>query len=136
MNITNTKTIKNSRSYSHNFQQKIIDSNIYPDRYKYSDNRVPPKSDNLKEMDEILIQSRFFLLLLQFSNKNFEEFQEANIYISKKNKAIKIMILIIKDKIKNGRYIEKDILFINLKFLTNNIFTVTKPDLYYSICFE
>ena len=72
--ITNTKTTENSKSYSRNFQQKFIDDDVYSNKYKYFDSRVSLKSNNLKEINEILIQSRFFLLPLQFFNKNFKEF--------------------------------------------------------------
>ena len=57
-------------------------------------------------------------------------------YISKENKITKIVILIIKDKIKDKKYIKEDVLFINLTFLINNIFIIVKLDLYINIHFK
>ena len=41
------------------------------------------------------------------------------------------MILIIKDKIKDDKYVKEDVLFTNLTSLTNDILITTKSNLYY-----
>lgn len=130
-NATSTKTTESSGLYSHNFQQKLIDNNIYPNRYKYPDGRAPPKPDNLKEIDEILIQSRPSLSPSRFSNENFEDFQEADAHVSKENKATRTVIPIIEGKILDDKCIEGEILFTKLAPLTNDTLTAAKPDLYY-----
>jgi hypothetical protein len=130
-NTINTKTTKSSRPYSCNFQQNLINSGVYPNRYKYPDGRVLLKPDNLKEINEILIQPRPSLSPSQFSNKNFEEFQEADVYISKENKVTKTVILIIKGKIIDHKCIEGDVLFTNLTPLTDDLLILTKSDLYH-----
>lgn len=43
------------------------------------------------------------------------------------------MILIIKDKIKDSKYVKEDVLFINLISLTNDTLTTVKSDLYYDV---
>ena len=128
---TNTKTTESSGPYSRNFQQKLIDNGIYPERYKYPDGRVLPKPDNLKEINEILLQSRPSLSPSRFSNENFEEFQEADAHISKENKATKTVIPVIEGKITDNKCVEGDVLFTNLTPLTNDMLTAAKPDLYY-----
>jgi hypothetical protein len=131
-NTTNIKTTKSSRPYSRNFQQNLINGGVYPDRYKYPDGQVLLKPDNLKEINEILIQPRPSLSPSRFSNENFKEFQEADAYISKENKVTKTVILIIEGKIINHKYVEGDVLFINLTPLTDDLLTSAKPDLYHS----
>lgn len=130
-NTTNTKTTESSGPYSRNFQQKLIDSGIYPGGYEYPDGRIPLKPDNLKEINHRLTQSRSSLSPTKFSNKNFEEFQRADAHISKENKATKTVIPIIEGKITDDKCVEGEILFTNLKPLTNDMFTAAKPDLYY-----
>ncbi|KAL9120286.1 MAG: hypothetical protein Q9187_003157 [Circinaria calcarea] len=128
---TNTKTTESSGPYSRNFQQKLIDNGIYPERYKYPDGRVLPKPDNLKEINEILLQPRPSLSPSRFSNENFEEFQEADAHISKENKATKTVIPAIEGKITDNKCVEGDVLFTNLTPPTNDMLTAAKPDLYY-----
>ncbi|KAL8700950.1 MAG: hypothetical protein Q9201_005166 [Fulgogasparrea decipioides] len=130
-NTTNTKATGSSGPYSRNFQQKLIDNGVYPDRYKFPDGRVPPKPDNLKEIDTMLIQPRLSLSPSRFSNENFEEFQEADAHVSKENKATKTVIPIIEGKVKDNKCVEGDVLFTNLAPLTNDQLTAAKPDLYY-----
>jgi hypothetical protein len=43
------------------------------------------------------------------------------------------MILIIKDKIIDNKYVKEDVLFNNLTSLIDDILIVAKPDLYYSV---
>jgi hypothetical protein len=130
-NTINTKTTESSGPYSRNFQQNLIDGGVYPDRYKYPDGRVLPKPDNLKEINEILIQPRPSLSPSRFSNENFEEFQEADAHVSKENKVTKTVIPIIEGKITDHKCVEGDILFTNLTPLTDDLLTSAKPDLYH-----
>ena len=46
------------------------------------------------------------------------------------------MISIIKDKIKDNKYVKEDILFTNLTSLINDMFTITKPNLYINVRFK
>jgi hypothetical protein len=128
-NTTNTKTTESSGPYSRNFQQKLIDSGVYPDEYEYPDGRVPPEPDNLEEINEILTQPRPSLSPSQFSNKKFREFKRADAHISKENKATKTVIPVIEGKITDNKCVEGDVLFTNLTPLTNDMLTAAKPDL-------
>lgn len=83
---TNTRTTESSGPYSRNFQQKLIDGGIYPDKYEYPDGRVPPKPDNLEEINQRLAQSRPSLSPSNFSYDKFEEFKRADAHVSKENK--------------------------------------------------
>ena len=128
-NTTDTKTTK-SGPYSLNFQQKLIDNGVYPDRYKYPDGRVLPKPDNLEEINEMLTKRRASLSPSQFSTENFEAFQEADEKVSKEIKATKTVIPILEGKVTDSKCIEGDIAFNNLAPLTRETLTVAKPDLY------
>ena len=130
-NTTNTKTTESSGPYSRNFQQKLIDSGIYPDEYEYPNGRAPPEPDNLKEINQRLTQPRSSLSPSKFSIKDFKEFKRADAHVSKENKATKMIIPIIEGKIKDDKCVEGDVPFTKLKPLTNDILTAAKPDLYY-----
>lgn len=134
---TNTiKTTESSGPYSRNFQQKLIDSGIYPDEYEYPDDRVPPEPNNLKKINQRLTQSRPSLSSSQFFNEKFRKFKRADAHVSKKNKAIKTMISIIEGKITDDKCVEEEILFTNLKPLTNDMLTAAKSNLYYDARLE
>jgi hypothetical protein len=47
-----------------------------------------------------------------------------------------MMILIIKGKIIDNKYVKGDVLFNNLTPLINNILIVVKSDLYYNVCLK
>ena len=130
-NTTNTKTTESSGPYSRNFQQKLIDGGIYPDEYEYPDGRVPPEPDNLEEINQRLAQPRPSLSPSHFSNEKFKKFKRADAHVSKENKATKTVIPIIEGKITDDKCVEGEVLFTNLKPLTNDMLTAAKPDLYY-----
>jgi hypothetical protein len=130
-NTTNTKTTESSGPYSRNFQQKLIDGGIYPDEYEYPDSRVPLEPDNLEEINQRLAQPRPSLSPSQFSNKKFKEFKRADAHVSKENKTTKRVIPIIEGKITDNKCVKGEVLFTNLKPLTNDMLTAAKPDLYY-----
>ena len=130
-NTTNTKTTESSGPYSRNFQQKLIDGGIYPDEYEYPDGRVPSEPDNLEEINQRLAQPRPSLSPSHFSNEKFKEFKRAAAHVSKENKATKTVIPIIEGKITDDKCVEGEVLFTNLKSLTNDMLTAAKPDLYY-----
>lgn len=131
-----TKTTESSGSYSRNFQQKLIDGGIYSDEYEYPDDRVPPKPDNLKEINQKLTQSRPSLSPSHFFNEKFKEFKRADAHVFKENKAIKTVIPIIEGKITDDKCVEGEVLFTNLKPLTSDMLTAAKPDLYYGARLE
>lgn len=126
----NTKTTS-SGPYSLNFQQKLIDNDVYPEEYEYPDGRVPPEPDNLKEINEILTQSRSSLSPSRFPSEKFKEFKRAVAHVSKENKATNTVIPIIQGKITDNKCVEGDVLFTNLTPLTDDELTAAKPDLYY-----
>src|SRR5438876_1151195 len=65
-------------AYDHDFEQKLIDHNVYPDMYEYSDNRVTLKPDNWKEIRDKLVQPRLSLSLSHFSDGEFDTFRRIN----------------------------------------------------------
>lgn len=127
-NTTNTKTTESSGPYSCNFQQKLIDGGIYPAEYEYPNDRVLPA--NLEEINQILAKPRPSLSQVPFSNQEYKEFQRADAHVSKENKAIKMVIPIIEGKIIDDGCVDGEVLFTNLKPLTNHRLTAAKADLY------
>lgn len=130
-NTTNTKTTQSSGPYSRNFQQKLIDGGIYPDEYEYPDGRVLPEPGNLEEINQRLAQPRPSLSPSVFSNEKFKQFKRADAHVSRENKATKTVIPIIEGRITDDKCVEGEVLFTNLKPLTNDMLTAAKPDLYY-----
>ena len=128
---TNTTNTESSGPYSRNFQQKLIDGGIYPDEYEYPEGRVLPEPGNLEEINQRLAQPRPSLSPSHFSNEKFKQFKRADAHVSKENKATKTVIPIIEGKITDDKCVEGEVLFTNLKPLTNDMLTAAKPDLYY-----
>ena len=78
--------------YSPDFEQYLIDYNIYPERYKYQEDRLTPKPGNLNYVYKELLATRASLLLLRFPESAFRDFKQKNIRVTFKND---IMITVI-----------------------------------------
>jgi hypothetical protein len=70
-----TTTTRKSSAYHRNFEQNLIYHGIYPNRYDYPNDCVPP---NWKEIKARLAQPRRSLSPSRFSEGAFEEFTQAN----------------------------------------------------------
>lgn len=70
--------------------------------------------------------------MLQFSNKAFRKFKQANAHVFKEKQVTTLVIPIIKGKIKDAKCVAKDILFTNLDYLIDRTLALSKLDLFYN----
>ena len=75
---TTTSKTKKTSTYDHNFEQNLIDNNLYPSHYDFPDNRVPPKPNNWKEINERLKEPRPSLSPSCFPDEVFDEYVQTN----------------------------------------------------------
>ena len=125
------KTTRTSRPYSGSFEQKLIDNGIYLDEYEYLDGRVPPKPNNMTEINHRLMQSRSSLASSRFSDEEFKEFRRANAHAPNEHKVCKMVIPFIEGKIRDDKCVQGEVVFTNLEPLANDMFSTAKTDLYY-----
>ena len=59
-------------------QQVLIDNNIYPHGYRYSDGRAPSKPDNWDRFGQMLARSRPSLSPSRFGDAGFDDFVQAD----------------------------------------------------------
>ncbi|KIW24847.1 uncharacterized protein PV07_10535 [Cladophialophora immunda] len=64
--------------YSGNFEQKLIDTGIYPSLYEHPDGRLPQKPANLSDIQAAQRVPRASLSPSRFTDEDFEAFQRAN----------------------------------------------------------
>ncbi|KAI9769974.1 MAG: hypothetical protein M1840_003685 [Geoglossum simile] len=69
--VTKDTKVTNSRPADANYQQKLIDSGIYPYGYKSPDGRLPPLPPGWEEINRRLAQPR---PSLRFSEEKYQEF--------------------------------------------------------------
>ena len=73
---TMTKTPRTS-PYNRNFEQHLIDHEMYTAEDEYPDDRSVPKLDNFKEIQERLLQRRLSLSPSRFADQVFKKFPTA-----------------------------------------------------------
>ena len=110
--ITTSKTKKTS-SYDPNFEQNLIDNDIYPDDYDFLNDRDSSRSNNENEILSRLGQPRSSLSPSQFFNKEFRTFK-------------KISVIQGTARIPSA----KNLVFENLEPLTHGNLIDVKPDFY------
>ncbi|KAM5473703.1 hypothetical protein MauCBS54593_002501 [Microsporum audouinii] len=124
----NNKTTKttSTTAYNRNFEQKLIDYGIYPPGDTYPDGQKPAKPNNWLELSEQLAQSRASLSL--FSEREFEEFVEADLNASKEKPVVRLAIPSIEGRVSDVRCMGGDCPFGNLAPLTDGTLANAKPD--------
>ncbi|KAF3492125.1 uncharacterized protein GIQ15_01642 [Arthroderma uncinatum] len=129
-NNSNNKTTKttSTTAYNRNFEQKLIDYGVYPPGYKYPDGQKPEKPNNWSEVNERLAQSRASLSPSKFSEREFEEFVEADLNASKEKPIVRLAIPIIEGRVDDVRCMGGDYPFGNLAPLTDGTLANAKPD--------
>lgn len=130
------KTTQISEPYSRSFEQKLVDNDIDFEKYEYFDGRVPPMPNNMTEIDHKLTQFRSFLTSSRFFDEEFKAFKRVNARAFNENKVFKTVISFIENKIRDNKCVEKEVFFTNFEFLTDDMFTTAKADLYYDARFE
>ncbi|KAL7963197.1 hypothetical protein V8C34DRAFT_310744 [Trichoderma compactum] len=73
-----TAKTRPSSAYDANFEQHLIDNNIYPPLYDFPDNREPPEPANWEEIRQALKAPRGSLSPSTVPNSAFKDFQRRN----------------------------------------------------------
>lgn len=129
---TKPSTTKSSGPYNRDFQQHLIDHNIFPHRYKFPDGRQSAKPNNIDKILERLTQTRSSLSPSRFSEKEFKEFLQAEADAAKENQITETVIPLVEGKTTDRKCIGGGIPFINLAHLTDGTLVHRNPDRYYS----
>jgi len=117
--------------YDRNFQQHLIDHNIYPHAYTYSDKNVPTKPTNWKDIKDTLAQRRPSLESSVCDEKYFERFVRADANVPKEKQVSETVIPILEGMVEDIRCRSGGIPFTNLDPLTDGTLKFGNPDVYY-----
>ncbi|OAA40001.1 hypothetical protein NOR_05995 [Metarhizium rileyi] len=69
---------RRSSAYDDDFEQHLIDHDIYPDGYEFPDDRLTPEPCNMDSIQQDLLAARASLSLSRFSNATFRDFKRNN----------------------------------------------------------
>ncbi|EFY84121.1 hypothetical protein MAC_09836 [Metarhizium acridum CQMa 102] len=127
----NTATTKSTGPYDTNFQQHLINHEIYPPRYTYPNGSGPRQPDNMDEIKRTLGQPRPSLSPSQFSDGAFDSFQDADTHAAKEAQVMARVIPIIEGKLEDPKCTAGQIPFNNLDHLTDGSLVAGNPDIYY-----
>ena len=125
---TTTSKTKKTSPYDPNFEQNLIDNNIYPDDYDFPDGRSPPRPNNENEILNRLSQPRPSLSPSQFSNKEFRTFKQTNSRALNEDAVMGDAFPVIQGITCVPS--AKNVAFGNLEPLTDGNFVGAKPDFY------
>ncbi|KAM5444625.1 hypothetical protein MferCBS31731_000079 [Microsporum ferrugineum] len=124
-------TTKTSTAYNRNFQQHLTQHGVYMKGYMYPDGRMPVKPNNWEHINEVLARSRRSLSPSQFSETDFQEFEQADTNAGEERPVTTSVIPTIEGKIKYRNCLGEDYLFSNLAPLTDGSLASAKPDRFY-----
>jgi hypothetical protein len=122
---TSTKTTP----YSGNFEQKLIDTGIYPNLYEHPDGRLSQKPANLSDIQAAQRVSRASLSPSRFTDDDFEAFQRANAKASAETTGMYNVLPFIAGNEANHR-LEMGLPLGNLKPFDNDL-SDPRPDVYH-----
>lgn len=127
-----TKVTKSSERDDPNFRQRMIDNGIYPYGYEFLDGRVPPKPEEWKKIEQMLVERRASLSPCSFPEEEYDKFARADARVSSENKAMKNVIPIIQGTIQDERCVDgPDIPLNNLANMLTGTARKPKPDVWY-----
>lgn len=118
---------KRSSAYDRDFEQKLVDNNVYPEGFEHAD-RTTPEPNNLDGIIQGLSNPRASLSPSLFPAAAFKDFKQVNSrVISKGNVMAKILPKILG----NADIPSKDnLVFSNLDLITNKTTVNAMPDLF------
>jgi hypothetical protein len=129
-NTTVTKKSKSSRPADANYQQKLIDGNVFPYDCELPDDNDPPLPQNWQEIKQRLTKARASLSPSKFPEDDYKKFVKADARAFNEE-AIKDTVLpAMLRAIRASDGAQKSILFTNLEPITPGI-TQAKLDYYY-----
>ena len=119
---------KKSSAYDPAFEQHLIDHGIYPHGYDYDDDDGYVYPDNWEEINERLAQPRPSLSPSRFPREAFRRFEKTNMQALTENTVMSKAFPIIAGT--SDIPSQENLLFGNLKHLTDGSITKAKPDCY------
>ena len=119
---------KKTSAYDPVFEQHLIDHGVYPHEYDYDDDDGSVYPDNWEEINQRLTQPRSSLSPSRFPREAFLDFKKKNIQALTENTVMNKAFPIIAGTADISS--EGNILFGNLKDLTDGSITKAKPDFY------
>jgi len=128
---TNTTKTKSTGVYDRDFQQHIIDYDIYPHGYRHLDGSVPTKPNNYGVFNQILAQPRPSLSPSIFNGEEFKKLVQADADASKEKQVSESVIPLIEGKVRDAKCRSGGIPFTNLDPLTDSTLKPSNPDVYY-----
>ena len=130
-NTTAKKVTKSSESHDHNFEQRMVDNGIYPDKYEYRFGGFLPNPENRKEIVQKLVKRRASLSPSVYSEEKFRDFRRANARATSGQKASVEVIPIIQRATSNPKLVGRNIPFYNLNPMMAGTHHSAKPKIYY-----
>ncbi|KAI9792800.1 MAG: hypothetical protein M1816_001532 [Peltula sp. TS41687] len=130
---TTTKTSKTKTTgvYNRNFQQQLVDYDVYPPGYSHSDGRIPAKPNNWNEINQALRRPRPSLSPSKFTDREHERFVQADAGASKEKQVSELIIPIIEGEITDPKCRSGGLAFNNLDPLTDGTLKPGNPDIFY-----
>ena len=125
---TTTSKTKKTSPYDPNFEQNLVDNRIYPSHYDFPDDRVPPKPDNWKDINEKLKAPRSSLSPSRFSDDAFDIFVRSNSRALNEDAVMGDVFPVIQGTARIPS--AKNLIFGNLEPLTRGNLVDAKPDFY------
>ena len=120
-----------SSAYDRNFEQKLIDNNIYPEEYELPDGSFPPLPDNAEYILDQMRQPRLSLSPSKFGDEVFRQFKRANAQARDEDEVIiNVLPTILGDSDRAHRSAPNKPLT-NLAPIAPNQFKDIQPDRYY-----
>ena len=119
---------KRSSAYDKDFEQKLIDNNIYPEAYAYPDDRSTPEPNNLENIVQGLSDPRASLSPSRFSPSSFRRFKQANSRVISEGTVMSDILPTIRGNADIPH--EGDLRFTNINLMTNETTVNVRPDFY------
>ncbi|KAJ3494995.1 hypothetical protein NLG97_g3708 [Lecanicillium saksenae] len=119
---------KRSSAYDKDFEQNLIDYNIYPKGYEYPDDDSIPEPNNLDDIVEALAAPRASLSPSQFPRSKFKTFALANDRVISEGKVMSGILPMICGS--SDIPSEGNLAFTNLDSITDGTTVDAVPDLY------
>lgn len=119
---------RRSSAYDNDFEQHLVDHNIYPALHDFSDNRSAPKPGNLDEIRQTLARKRPSLSPSLFTDSAFEDFQRKDARIVSEGKVMSNILPIIVGNADIPN--EENLRFTNLDSITEEVTVNPQPDFF------
>jgi hypothetical protein len=119
---------KRSSAYDKDFEQNLVDHNIYPEGYEHTDDRSTPEPNNLDDIVQVLSDPRASLSPSRFPTSAFKNFKQANSRVISEGKVMADILPIIRGNADISN--EGNLPFTNLDSITDGTTVDAVPDMY------